>query len=69
MRKGSDIMWKRQMIHTKRGTFELFTKGDGESLCITHHYSQFNETGDYFADVLLLRIVYFSLIYEILVAL
>lgn len=47
MRKGSDIMWKRQMIHTKRGTFELFTKGDGESLCITHHYSQFNETGDY----------------------
>ncbi|HHT7223985.1 alpha/beta hydrolase [Bacillus cereus] len=51
MRKGSDIMWKRQMIHTKRGTFELFTKGDGESLCITHHYSQFNETGDYFADV------------------
>lgn len=39
------------MIHTKRGTFELFTKGDGESLCITHHYSQFNETGDYFADV------------------
>ena len=51
MRKGSDIMWKRQMIHTKRSTFELFTKGDGESLCITHHYSQFNETGDYFADV------------------
>ncbi|OJE20504.1 proline iminopeptidase [Bacillus thuringiensis] len=44
-------MWKRQMIHTKRGTFELFTKGDGESLCITHNYSQFNETGDYFADV------------------
>ncbi|HDR3883139.1 TPA: alpha/beta hydrolase [Bacillus thuringiensis] len=51
MRKGSDIMWKRQIIHTKRGTFEFFTKGDGESLCITHHYSQFNETGDYFADV------------------
>ncbi|PED13810.1 alpha/beta hydrolase [Bacillus thuringiensis] len=44
-------MWKRQIIHTKRGTFEFFTKGDGESLCITHHYSQFNETGDYFADV------------------
>ncbi|WP_141499432.1 alpha/beta fold hydrolase [Bacillus toyonensis] len=39
------------MIHTKRGTFELFTKGTGEPLCITHHYSQFNETGDYFADV------------------
>ncbi|MCU0095146.1 alpha/beta hydrolase [Bacillus sp. OR9] len=44
-------MWKQQMIHTKRGTFELFTKGSGEPLCITHHYSQFNKTGDYFADV------------------
>ncbi|GCF74306.1 proline iminopeptidase [Bacillus cereus] len=44
-------MWTQQMIHTKRGTFELFTKGNGETLCITHHYSQFNETGDYFADV------------------
>ncbi len=51
MRKGRDIMWIQQMIHTKRGTFELFTKGNGEPLCITHHYSQFNETGDYFADV------------------
>ncbi|PEC40851.1 proline iminopeptidase [Bacillus toyonensis] len=44
-------MWKRQMLRTKRGTFELFTKGNGEPLCVTHHYSQFNETGDYFADV------------------
>ncbi len=51
MGKGRDIMWKQQMINTKRGTFELFTKGSGEPLCITHHYSQFNETGDYFADV------------------
>lgn len=51
MRKGSDIMWKQQIINTKRGTFELFIKGNGEPLCITHHYSQFNETGDYFADV------------------
>ncbi|MDA1801507.1 alpha/beta fold hydrolase [Bacillus cereus group sp. BY6-1LC] len=51
MRKGRDIMWIQQMIHTKHGTFELFTKGNGEPLCITHHYSQFNETGDYFADV------------------
>ncbi|EEM81598.1 alpha/beta fold hydrolase [Bacillus thuringiensis] len=51
MRKGRDIMWTQQIINTKRGTFELFTKGNGESLCITHHYSQFNETGDYFADV------------------
>ncbi|EJP88508.1 alpha/beta fold hydrolase [Bacillus cereus] len=44
-------MWKQQIINTKRGTFEIFTKGNGEPLCITHHYSQFNETGDYFADV------------------
>ncbi|MCW1240536.1 alpha/beta fold hydrolase [Bacillus pretiosus] len=51
MRKGSDIMWTQQIINTKRGTFEIFTKGNGEPLCITHHYSQFNETGDYFADV------------------
>lgn len=51
MRKGSDIMWKQQIINTKRGKFELFIKGDGEPLCITHHYSQFSETGDYFADV------------------
>lgn len=51
MRKGRDIMWTQQIINTKRGTFELFTKGNGEPLCITHHYSQFNKTGDYFADV------------------
>ncbi len=51
MGKGRNIMWKQQMVNTKRGTFELFTKGSGEPLCITHHYSQFNETGDYFADV------------------
>ncbi|MBE7102503.1 alpha/beta hydrolase [Bacillus cereus] len=43
-------MWKQQMLKTNRGTFELFIKGDGEPLCITHHYSQFNETGDYFAE-------------------
>lgn len=43
-------MWKQEFIHTDRGTFELFTKGHGEPICITHLYSQFNETGDYFAD-------------------
>ncbi|MBO1580916.1 alpha/beta fold hydrolase [Bacillus sp. XF8] len=43
-------MWKGQLIHTKRGTFELFIKGNGEPLCVTHHYSVFNETGDYFAE-------------------
>ncbi|MEN1939142.1 alpha/beta fold hydrolase [Paenibacillus sp. 102] len=43
-------MWKRHLLHTKRGIFEIFTKGIGEPLCVTHHYSQFNETGDYFAE-------------------
>ncbi|TQR19508.1 alpha/beta hydrolase [Psychrobacillus vulpis] len=38
------------MIKTTRGTFEVFVKGEGEPICITHHYSEFNETGDYFAD-------------------
>lgn len=43
-------MWNRQMITTSRGEFEIFVKGEGEPLCVTHHYSEFNETGDYFAD-------------------
>jgi proline iminopeptidase len=42
--------WDRRMITTSRGTFEVFIKGRGEPLCITHHYSEFNETGDYFAE-------------------
>ncbi|MCF6409816.1 alpha/beta fold hydrolase [Pseudalkalibacillus salsuginis] len=42
--------WKREMIHTSRGEFEVFVKGEGEPLCVTHHYSEFNETGDYFAN-------------------
>lgn len=42
--------WKQQLIKTARGTFEIFTKGQGAPLCVAHHYSVFNETGDYFAD-------------------
>ncbi|WHY77195.1 alpha/beta hydrolase [Neobacillus sp. WH10] len=42
--------WTREMIETSRGNFEVFVKGKGEPICITHHYSEFNETGDYFAD-------------------
>ncbi|MFZ3579447.1 alpha/beta fold hydrolase [Virgibacillus sp. DJP39] len=37
-------------MHTDRGTFEVFTKGCGAPLCVTHLYSEFNATGDYFAD-------------------
>ncbi|MBC6975399.1 alpha/beta hydrolase [Bacillus sp. Xin] len=43
-------MWKQQPLHTKRGIFEIFIKGSGEPLCVTHHYSEFNESGDYFAE-------------------
>ncbi|WP_102029518.1 alpha/beta fold hydrolase [Salirhabdus sp. Marseille-P4669] len=42
--------WEKTIIQTSRGAFEIFTKGDGEPLCITHHYSVFNQTGDYFAE-------------------
>lgn len=44
------MKWKRSLIATARGEFEVFTKGEGAPLCVTHHYSVFNETGDYFAD-------------------
>ncbi|MGE7837567.1 alpha/beta fold hydrolase [Viridibacillus arvi] len=42
--------WDRILLNTSRGTFEIFVKGEGEPLCVTHHYSEFNETGDYFAE-------------------
>lgn len=42
--------WKREMIETTRGCFEVFVKGEGEPVCITHLYSEFNESGDYFAE-------------------
>ncbi|WP_423406870.1 alpha/beta fold hydrolase [Heyndrickxia sp. MSNUG] len=43
--------WVQQIINTKRGNFEIFVKGSGEPICVTHHYSEFNSSGDYFADV------------------
>nr|WP_311282483.1 hypothetical protein [Peribacillus simplex] len=43
-------MWERMFISTSRGKFEIFTKGKGEPVCITHLYSEFNELGYYFAD-------------------
>ncbi|MEH7274565.1 alpha/beta fold hydrolase [Neobacillus vireti] len=42
--------WNQMLVSTERGTFEIFTKGEGEPICVTHHYSEFNETGDYFAE-------------------
>jgi proline iminopeptidase len=44
------INWNQMLIDTPRGTFEVFSKGEGEPICVTHHYSEFNETGDYFAE-------------------
>ncbi|WP_349408424.1 alpha/beta hydrolase [Pseudalkalibacillus sp. SCS-8] len=42
--------WKAHIVHTDRGQFEVFTKGEGNPVCVTHLYSEFNETGDHFAD-------------------
>ncbi|MGA9226341.1 MAG: alpha/beta hydrolase, partial [Mesobacillus sp.] len=42
--------WVQQIINTKRGEFEIFIKGSGEPVCVTHHYSEFNSSGDYFAE-------------------
>lgn len=43
-------MWKQRLIETKRGVFELFEKGEGEPLAVTHHYSEYNEKGNSFAN-------------------
>ncbi|MCP3740305.1 alpha/beta fold hydrolase [Rossellomorea sp. BNER] len=42
--------WNMNLIRTSRGEFEVFTKGIGEPLCVTHLYSEFNHSGDYFAE-------------------
>ncbi|WLR46459.1 alpha/beta hydrolase [Halobacillus litoralis] len=44
------MTWRRTMVKTDRGTFEVFEKGQGSPLAVTHLYSEFNETGDYFAE-------------------
>lgn len=43
-------MWRRDLLSTSRGRFEVFQSGEGPPLCATHLYSAFNETGDHFAD-------------------
>ncbi|MDE5413304.1 alpha/beta fold hydrolase [Alkalihalobacterium chitinilyticum] len=43
-------MWHKEMIETERGSFEVFTAGEGDPICITHLYSEFDERGNYFAD-------------------
>ncbi|MCA0970209.1 alpha/beta hydrolase [Halobacillus litoralis] len=44
--------WKRTTVETERGTFEVFVKGEGPPVAVTHLYSIFNESGDYFAEAL-----------------
>jgi proline iminopeptidase len=43
-------MWQQKLIQTERGAFEIFEAGNGEPLCVTHLYSEFNDRGYYFAD-------------------
>lgn len=43
-------MWIQRFIDTTRGTFEMFEKGVGEPLCITHLYSAFDKRGNTFAN-------------------
>lgn len=44
-------MWEQQLIETTRGVFEVFTKGEGKPLCVTHLYSEFNGIGNRFAEM------------------
>ncbi|MFJ5765385.1 alpha/beta fold hydrolase [Lysinibacillus sp. NPDC093210] len=42
-------MWTQYIIETPRGNFEYFKKGNGEPICITHQYTEFNSKGNIFA--------------------
>ena len=43
-------MWTQGFIETTRGTFELFEKGSGPPMAITHLYSAFDSRGNHFAN-------------------
>jgi len=43
-------MWVQRFIETSRGIFEMFEKGRGEPLCVTHLYSAYDERGNTFAN-------------------
>ncbi len=47
----SDVLgpWRREIVHTPRGRFEIFRRGSGQPLAVTHLYSAYNATGDRFA--------------------
>ncbi|WP_225986204.1 hypothetical protein [Psychrobacillus glaciei] len=42
--------WDETLLPTSRGIFKIFIKGVGDPVCVTHNYSEINETGDYFTD-------------------
>lgn len=44
-------MWTQQFIKTNRGNFEIFVKGKGLPMCITHMYSEYNHLGNQFANL------------------
>ncbi len=48
--KGGMEMWEQCLIKTVRGTFEVFKKGNGQPVCVTHLYSEYNANGNLFAD-------------------
>jgi len=43
-------MWSQRFIETTRGSFEVFVKGTGAAICVTHLYSAYNEKGNTFAN-------------------
>ncbi|MCI1592870.1 MULTISPECIES: alpha/beta fold hydrolase [Heyndrickxia] len=43
-------MWKRDIIETNRGKFEVFVSGSGNPLCVTHLYCSYDERGNTFAN-------------------
>lgn len=45
------LKWESALLETHRGTFEVFICGKGDPVCVTHLYSEFNERGNYFADI------------------
>ncbi|GLO68409.1 hypothetical protein [Oceanobacillus sp. 1P07AA] len=40
-----------KFVKIDRGEFEIFEAGNGEPLCFTNLYSEFNERGYYFTDM------------------
>ncbi|MFD2045521.1 alpha/beta fold hydrolase [Ornithinibacillus salinisoli] len=43
-------MWVQRFIETSRGVFEIFEKGKGDPLAITHLYSAYDSRGNSFAN-------------------